>query len=617
MLKLFLSILGCSILCITNCKTLTEYYPTLPDLWTAETIEPGAPGSGYGVESYKFVESPTGDNPSALWSNYTDCERLIYIASNSNAKRYLLGCDSVNCCYEEQDGNQVQFQIPNVHYSNPKKKVDVYHDIVNITYFNEEMQADEWSWSWNINDKLRQDWKAYTIYCKNCVNDVILLQWKSKALDSEWFTISFKNYKGFDISTPEGEKFAQSFQIPPECQKNNLLKCPSGLHDKYFLNKINYNKEREQGQQQSECDVVKYLKNAGFPSHTIGTMVCISKYESSWNCGATNKNVDGSTDYGLFEINSYYWCSGDSTSKYNECGTSCSSLMDCQKNANCAYKVYKEQGFNAWYGYQYHKKECDSYPIPSCLNEEYIIQSSCNPVDNVDLDMYSGRWYQIYKNHFDMLFQGEGTCAVADYTITRKNISVVNSQIDKNGKIDQITGYAFYQNGDSGGKLSVSLSGIPNPMPYWIIKLGPVVNNQYEYSIISDDRQISLFVLARDVDVFYKKYNTQVKKSLQELGFTNNINKPIVMSQDNCDYSKFSISTSQYDNYQGSSDCGVCGTAYQTCCIGFGAKGYPCDCHLQYGTGQAGSNCGDCGTAYAACCIGYAADGYPCECDVL
>ena len=111
MLKLFLTILGCSMLCITNCKTLTEYYPTLPDLWTAETIEPGAPGSGYGVESYKFVESPTGDNPSALWSNYTDCERLIYIASNSNAKRYLLGCDSVNCCYEEQDGNQVQFQI--------------------------------------------------------------------------------------------------------------------------------------------------------------------------------------------------------------------------------------------------------------------------------------------------------------------------------------------------------------------------------------------------------------------------------------------------------------------------------------------------------------------------
>lgn len=116
---------------------------------------------------------------------------------------------------------------------------------------------------------------------------------------------------------------------------------------------------------QSECDVVSYLKKAGFPSSSWGTMTCIAKYESSWNCDANNKNVDGSTDYGLFEINSYYWCSGDPMSKYDECSASCSSLYDCQKNTNCAYRVYKEQGYNAWYGYQYHKTECDNYQV-SC-----------------------------------------------------------------------------------------------------------------------------------------------------------------------------------------------------------------------------------------------------------
>ena len=82
---------------------------------------------------------------------------------------------------------------------------------------------------------------------------------------------------------------------------------------------------------QSECQVVSYLKKAGFPSSSWGTMTCIAKYESSWNCDAKNKNVDGSTDYGLFEINSYYWCSGDPTSKYDECGTSCSSYMIVKK----------------------------------------------------------------------------------------------------------------------------------------------------------------------------------------------------------------------------------------------------------------------------------------------
>ena len=263
------------------------------------------------------------------------------------------------------------------------------------------------------------------------------MQWSSSALGSPWYEIQFKNYKGYSNDSEEGNEFKSQFYVPEVCQKNNLLECTDSVKNKY---KTHHNQvsDNYEGGRQTECDVARYLRNAGFPSNTIGTMVCISKYESSWNCDATNKNVDGSTDYGLFEINSYYWCSGDPTSKYNECGTSCASLMDCQKNTNCAYKVYKEQGYNAWYGYQYHKSECDTYPAPVC--EEKLEAPSC----------------------------------------------------------------------------------------------------------------------------------------------------------------------------------GTCGTAYQTCCIGFAVDGYPCDCHLQEGgSGKAGADCGDCGTAYSACCIGYAADGYPCECDVM
>jgi lysozyme C len=116
---------------------------------------------------------------------------------------------------------------------------------------------------------------------------------------------------------------------------------------------------------QSECQISSYLKKSGFPDYTIPTMVCISKYESSYNCDATNKNTDGSTDYGLMQINSYYWCSGDALSKYNECKIACSSLFNCQYNTNCAYVVWKQQGYTAWYGYKNHKSECDSYKL-SC-----------------------------------------------------------------------------------------------------------------------------------------------------------------------------------------------------------------------------------------------------------
>ncbi len=115
---------------------------------------------------------------------------------------------------------------------------------------------------------------------------------------------------------------------------------------------------------QSECATANYLRKAGFPESSIGTMVCIAKYESGFNCDATNKNTDGSTDYGEFQINSYWWCSGDPKSKYNGCSATCTSLFDCQANANCAYTVWKQQGYNAWYGYKNHKSTCDSYPKP-------------------------------------------------------------------------------------------------------------------------------------------------------------------------------------------------------------------------------------------------------------
>lgn len=225
-------LLSVATLCFSQ-KLVTDY-PTLPTLWEAETIEPGAPGSGRGIESYDFVETPSEDNPSALWSNYTDCQRLIYIPNNYDAKRYLLGCESVNCCYEEQDGNHVEFQIPNVHYSNPKKTVDVYYQRTNITNFGETIEADEWSWSWTVKDKLSQDWRAYTLPCDDCVNGVQLIQWQSRAMGLEWWPIEFKNYRGYDLSSDEGDDFKSQFAVPDICQKNNLLKCPSGLHDKYF-----------------------------------------------------------------------------------------------------------------------------------------------------------------------------------------------------------------------------------------------------------------------------------------------------------------------------------------------------------------------------------------------
>merc|ERR1711871_477805 len=76
-------------------------------------------------------------------------------------------------------------------------------------------------------------------------------------------------------------------------------------------------------------------------------------------------------------------------------------------------------------------------------------------------------------------------------------------------------------------------------------------------------------------------------------------------------------SSKMYGDSLKGNKCGDCGLSYQACCLGFGAKGYPCDCHLQEGgTGSVGANCGDCGVEYGACCIGFEKEGDPCNCDI-
>ena len=166
--------------------------------------------------------------------------------------------------------------------------------------------------------------------------------------------------------------------------------------------------------------------------------------------------------------------------------------------------------------------------IPFSFAKEY------KAVESLDLQNYMGKWYQVYGDKFDKLFQGDGRCATAEYAIlSSNNVSVHNEQISSSDKLETIDGYAFYKDGDSGGYLTVKLDG-QGEAPYWVIELGPVTDNLYDYAIVSDNLKLSLFVLTRDVDNFYKYYNENVLQSLNEFGFTNKLNKPIEMSQTNC-----------------------------------------------------------------------------------
>ena len=157
----------------------------------------------------------------------------------------------------------------------------------------------------------------------------------------------------------------------------------------------------------------------------------------------------------------------------------------------------------------------------------------------VNLTQYEGRWYQTYADKFVVsTFERNAVCVTADYTLQDDGtVAVLNSQRsgDVDGPVENVTATAYTT--DQPGQLKVVFDGqLPFGAPYWVVALGPVVNDSYDWAIVTDNRQEALFVLARSVETFETEYDAQVLSLLEDLGFIGPLNSPIKTTQDGCTY---------------------------------------------------------------------------------
>jgi len=151
-------------------------------------------------------------------------------------------------------------------------------------------------------------------------------------------------------------------------------------------------------------------------------------------------------------------------------------------------------------------------------------------VQELDVSSYVGHWFQVYGAPFDFTFQGYGKCITADYGIlSNGNVSVFNYQLSMKNELQTISGYAYYEHKMEPGKLTIHLEGTPKDAPYWVVKLGEVVDEQYQYSIITTPSELSLWVLTRNIEVFAQKYDAEVREYLD----TNNF-RYIAIQQSEC-----------------------------------------------------------------------------------
>ncbi|XP_058946426.1 uncharacterized protein [Pocillopora verrucosa] len=160
-------------------------------------------------------------------------------------------------------------------------------------------------------------------------------------------------------------------------------------------------------------------------------------------------------------------------------------------------------------------------------------------VPSLNVTKYLGRWYQVYADPAVMVTSERNqVCVTADYSLRKdEKIGVLNrGRLCKpTGKESSITGYAYMTNPDEPGKLTLHLDGVPILASYWVVKLGPPTFGEkglYQYSVVTDSKQIMLFVLTRDVEIFKSQYDEEVRSFLKENGFTHFYNKPVATLQD-------------------------------------------------------------------------------------
>ncbi|CAH2273657.1 lysozyme C [Pelobates cultripes] len=90
--------------------------------------------------------------------------------------------------------------------------------------------------------------------------------------------------------------------------------------------------------------------------------ICLARYESNYNTAAVNNNGP-SRDYGIFQINSKWWCNDGKTSgSKNACRISCQKLLDdnISDDIECAKRVVRDpSGISAWVAWRNHCKGKD------------------------------------------------------------------------------------------------------------------------------------------------------------------------------------------------------------------------------------------------------------------
>ena len=143
-----------------------------------------------------------------------------------------------------------------------------------------------------------------------------------------------------------------------------------------------------------------------------------------------------------------------------------------------------------------------------------MIAQTLQSVPFVDLEKYSGKWYEIAS--FPQRFQKGCHCTTAEYTLSEKGYVIVENRCNRdsvNGKTSYIKGKAFVVKNSGNAQLKVQFFW-PFKGNYWIIDLA----EDYQYAVVSAPGKKYLWILSRTPRMEEDAYQGILAR-LKKMGF--------------------------------------------------------------------------------------------------
>ncbi|XP_062030977.1 sperm acrosome membrane-associated protein 3 [Lepus europaeus] len=110
----------------------------------------------------------------------------------------------------------------------------------------------------------------------------------------------------------------------------------------------------------SRCELAKVLHDFGlngFRGYGLSDWICLAYFTSGFNTAAVDHEADGSTNNGIFQINSRRWCKELSKKALNLCRLYCSDLLNpnLKDTVVCAMKIAQQPlGLGYWEAWRHH-----------------------------------------------------------------------------------------------------------------------------------------------------------------------------------------------------------------------------------------------------------------------